>query len=53
MARSQVAIDKGVGIMKLLKYIEAHHEKFGAGLFIIPTFLAVFAIAGIVQILCV
>nr|WP_315427883.1 hypothetical protein [uncultured Albidiferax sp.] len=37
---------------KILKYIDTHHEKLGVGLFIVPVFLAVFGIAGVVQLFC-
>lgn len=35
--------------MKLWKFIEEHHEDFGAALFILPCLLATFSIAGVEQ----
>jgi hypothetical protein len=34
--------------MKLWKLVEAHHEKLGAALFILPCLLASFVAAGVV-----
>jgi hypothetical protein len=33
--------------MKLWKFIEAHHEDFGAALFVLPCLLATLAMAGV------